>query len=82
MDADHSHDPRYLPQLIDLGARHDLVIGSRYCPGGGLVDWPWQRRLLSRFANIYVRLVTGLPFTDAAEAGAASAAEAAAARHR
>jgi dolichol-phosphate mannosyltransferase len=65
MDADQSHDPRYLPQIIELGQRHDLVIGSRYCPGGALVDWPWQRRLLSRFANLYVRQVTGLPFTDA-----------------
>jgi dolichol-phosphate mannosyltransferase len=65
MDADHSHDPKYLPEMIELGKRHDLVIGSRYCPGGGLVDWPWQRRLLSRFANVYVRWVTGLPFTDA-----------------
>jgi dolichol-phosphate mannosyltransferase len=64
MDADHSHDPRYLPRMIELGQRHDLVIGSRYCPGGALVDWPWQRRLLSRFANRYVRQITGLPFAD------------------
>jgi len=65
MDADLSHDPKYLPRLIELAQDRDLVIGSRYCGGGGLVDWPWHRRLLSRFANAYVRWITRLPFTDA-----------------
>ena len=65
MDADLSHDVRYLPDLIAATATADLVIGSRYVPGGGVSNWPINRRLLSRFANIYVRLVTRLRIQDA-----------------
>ena len=65
MDADLSHDVRYLPDLIAATATADLAIGSRYVPGGGVSNWPVNRRLLSRFANIYVRLVTRLHITDA-----------------
>ena len=65
MDADLSHDVRYLPDLIAATAGADLVIGSRYVPGGGVSNWPWNRRLLSRFANIYVRVVTRLRIQDA-----------------
>lgn len=65
MDADLSHDVRYLPDLIAATAGADLVIGSRYVPGGGVSNWPIHRRLLSRFANIYVRIVTGLRIEDA-----------------
>jgi dolichol-phosphate mannosyltransferase len=65
MDADLSHDVRYLPQLIAAAADADLVLGSRYVPGGGVSNWPLNRRLLSRFANLYVRLVTGLHIQDA-----------------
>jgi dolichol-phosphate mannosyltransferase len=65
MDADLSHDVRYLPDLIMAAAGADLVIGSRYVPGGGVSNWPWNRRLLSRFANVYVRIVTGLRIEDA-----------------
>ena len=65
MDADLSHDVRYLPQLIAATADADLVLGSRYVPGGGVSNWPLNRRLLSRFANLYVRLVTGLRIHDA-----------------
>lgn len=65
MDADLSHDVRYLPDLIAAAATADLVIGSRYVPGGGVSNWSLDRRLLSRFANLYVRAVTGLRVRDA-----------------
>jgi dolichol-phosphate mannosyltransferase len=64
MDADLSHDPRHLRDLIDASERADVVIGSRYVPGGAVVNWPLQRRLLSRFANAYIRLVTRLRARD------------------
>ncbi len=60
MDADLSHDPAQLPALIAAAGRADVVIGSRYVPGGRIVNWPTSRRLLSRFANHYIRLVTRL----------------------
>ena len=60
MDADLSHDPRHLPGLIAALSAADVVIGSRYVPGGAIVNWPLKRRLLSRFANAYVRAVTRL----------------------
>jgi dolichol-phosphate mannosyltransferase len=65
MDADLSHDVEYLPQLIAATEHADLAIGSRYVPGGGVSNWPVHRRLLSRFANLYVRVVTGLRVEDA-----------------
>src|SRR4030095_2222531 len=65
MDADLSHDVRYLPDMIAATASADLVIGSRYVAGGGVSNWPINRRVLSRFANIYVRVVTGLRIEDA-----------------
>jgi dolichol-phosphate mannosyltransferase len=64
MDADFSHDPAQLPILIAAAARGDVVIGSRYVPGGTIVNWPLRRRLLSRFANTYVRTVTRLSARD------------------
>jgi dolichol-phosphate mannosyltransferase len=64
MDADLSHDPAQLPGLIDGASRGDVVIGSRYIPGGQIVNWPKRRQLLSRFANIYVRTVTRLDAHD------------------
>lgn len=64
LDADFSHDPVIIPQLVDGTARADVVIGSRYCPGGGIANWPLRRRLLSRFANQYVRAITGLTVHD------------------
>src|SRR5205085_5835678 len=57
MDADLSHDPKQLPALIAATADADVVIGSRYIPGGAIVNWPLRRRLLSRFANVYIRFV-------------------------
>ena len=64
MDADLSHDPDDLVQLIRAGATADLVIGSRYVPGGTLRNWPRRRLWLSAFANRYVRAVTGLRIRD------------------
>lgn len=64
MDADLSHDPDDLERLIAAGSSADLVIGSRYVPGGTLRNWPWQRLWLSTFANRYVRAVTGLRILD------------------
>ena len=64
MDSDLSHDPRQLRDLI-AGTEHaDVVIGSRYIPGGAIVNWPLRRRLLSRFANSYIRLVTRMSARD------------------
>jgi dolichol-phosphate mannosyltransferase len=64
MDADFSHDPARLPDLIGATCDADLVIGSRYVPGGAIVNWPKRRRLLSRFANLYVRLITRMAAND------------------
>jgi dolichol-phosphate mannosyltransferase len=64
MDADFSHDPSELPRLLDASARADLVIGSRYVPGGTLRNWPVHRVLLSTVANWYVRSITRLPVHD------------------
>jgi dolichol-phosphate mannosyltransferase len=64
MDADLSHDPVHLPDLIAATARADVVLGSRYIPGGAIVNWPKRRRFLSRFANIYIRTVTRLSARD------------------
>lgn len=65
MDADFSHDPRYLPALLaaaEQGA--DLVIGSRYVPGGGTTDWGIGRQFISRGGNVYAGLILGLPVAD------------------
>jgi len=64
MDADLSHDPEHLPSLIRATGEADLVIGSRYVPNGAVVNWPMQRKILSRFANFYVRTVTRLSAKD------------------
>ena len=65
MDADFSHDPSYLESMFHAAEEADVVLGSRYCPGGGVKDWPYHRYLLSRFANRYVALITGLKILDA-----------------
>jgi dolichol-phosphate mannosyltransferase len=66
MDADHSHDPAYLPKLIDAASGDaDLAIGSRYVRGVNVINWPMSRLLLSWFANKYARWITGLPLSDA-----------------
>jgi dolichol-phosphate mannosyltransferase len=65
MDADGSHSPEQLPRLLDRLGTADLVIGSRWIPGGEVVNWPLARRLLSRGGNTYTRLALGLPLRDA-----------------
>jgi dolichol-phosphate mannosyltransferase len=64
LDADFSHDPKIVPALINATCDSDVVIGSRYCRGGRVVNWPWHRRLLSRFANDYVARITGVTVHD------------------
>ena len=64
MDADFSHDPARLPALMAATRDADVAIGSRYIPGGAIENWPMRRLLLSRFANIYVRLITRLTARD------------------
>lgn len=65
MDADGSHQPEQLHLLIEALADADLVIGSRWVPGGSVVNWPLRRELLSRGANLYARLLLGIPVRDA-----------------
>src|ERR1043165_1833994 len=65
MDADFSHQPRYLPDLIRGMDGADVMIGSRYVPGGGTENWSWSRKLMSRSANGLVRLLLRLPIRDA-----------------
>ena len=66
MDADFSHDPAHLPQFIEALGEYDLVLGSRYLEGRvTVINWPMSRLLLSYFANVYARVVTGLPVADA-----------------
>jgi dolichol-phosphate mannosyltransferase len=64
MDADLSHDPAQLPDLVAAAAGADMVIGSRYVPGGRIVNWPLKRHVLSRFANTYIRTVTRVSAHD------------------
>jgi dolichol-phosphate mannosyltransferase len=64
MDSDFSHDPAYLPRLLEAGGRADLVIGSRYVPGGGVGNWSLPRRVISRGGSVYARLVLGLRVND------------------
>jgi dolichol-phosphate mannosyltransferase len=64
MDSDFSHDPADLPRLIAAAGAADLVIGSRYVPGGGVVNWGFMRRALSRGGCIYARILLGLPVRD------------------
>ncbi|MEI7646558.1 MAG: polyprenol monophosphomannose synthase [Chloroflexales bacterium] len=65
MDADFSHDPRYLPALIAAASRdYDLVLGSRYVRGGGTTDWGFSRKLISRGGNLYAGIILGLPVAD------------------
>ena len=67
MDADFSHSPEYVSQMLALIPEYDVIVGSRYIQGGGLdVDWPWYRRLLSWWANsVWVRLILGTHTRDA-----------------
>ena len=64
MDSDFSHDPAYLPRLLEAGERADLMLGSRYVAGGGVSDWSAARRAISRGGSAYARLVLGLGVRD------------------
>jgi dolichol-phosphate mannosyltransferase len=66
MDADFSHDPRYLEPMLRActEGRADIAIGSRYVPGGGTRGWPWHRKLLSRGGGVYARTLLHLPIHD------------------
>ncbi len=64
MDADLSHDPVYLPAIVAATSASDVVIGSRYVPGGAIENWPRRRRMLSRMANVYIRATTRLAVRD------------------
>jgi dolichol-phosphate mannosyltransferase len=65
MDADGSHLPEQLPRLLAALPGADLVLGSRWVPGGRVVNWPLRRKLLSRGGNLYTRALLGLPLRDA-----------------
>lgn len=65
MDCDFSHDPKYLPHFLKAIRDADLVLGSRYISGVNVINWPMSRLLLSYFANVYSRMVTGLKVKDA-----------------
>jgi dolichol-phosphate mannosyltransferase len=65
MDADFSHDPAVILQMLEEIKENDLIIGSRYVQGVNVINWPMQRLLLSYFANKYTKIVTGLPVKDA-----------------
>ncbi len=64
MDADFSHDPRYLPAMLEKARQADLVLGSRNVPGGGTVNWGLSRKIISRGGSLYARLILGLPVRD------------------
>ncbi len=64
MDADFSHDPKELPNLINAAKDYDLVMGSRYVNGVNVINWPLSRLLLSMGASLYTRIITGLPLHD------------------
>jgi len=65
MDADFSHDPKEIKNFLKAIREKDLILGSRYISGVNVVNWPMSRLLLSYFANIYTRIITGLPVRDA-----------------
>ncbi|MFM8285345.1 MAG: polyprenol monophosphomannose synthase [Planctomycetaceae bacterium] len=64
LDADFSHPPQYIPDLLALRAHCDVAIASRYVPGGGVVGWPLRRHCMSRAINWYTRLLLGIPARD------------------
>ncbi len=64
MDADFSHDPKEIPNFLKAIEENDLVLGSRYIKGVNVVNWPLRRLLLSYFANVYTRIITGIPIHD------------------
>ncbi|MBH50230.1 MAG: dolichyl-phosphate beta-D-mannosyltransferase [Candidatus Marinimicrobia bacterium] len=65
IDADMSHDPCEIPKMVELLKHNDYIIGSRYCDGVSVVRWPIRRLILSYGANLYSKIVTGMPISDA-----------------
>ncbi|MBN1826797.1 MAG: polyprenol monophosphomannose synthase [Candidatus Eisenbacteria bacterium] len=65
MDADFSHDPKYIPDFLRAAQVADVVLGSRYMNGVNVINWPISRLILSYGANLYTRIVTGMPILDA-----------------
>lgn len=68
MDADFSHPPRFLPGILTGMDDHDVMVGSRYVPGGGTEGWPWSRKLISRSVNLMVRMLFRMSVRDASGA--------------
>ncbi len=64
MDSDFSHNPKYLPQMLEEAKNYDLVIGSRYIRGGGITNWEFWRRFLSKGGNLYVGMLLGRKIND------------------
>ena len=64
LDADWSHPPQSMPALVTAAESADVVIGSRYCPGGGIEGWPLRRKIASRLINTLTRTLIGLPLSD------------------
>jgi len=64
MDADFSHAPEEIPRLVEAAKKYDIVIGSRYLPESKIIGWPLTRRIFSRIANLYARLILGVPVSD------------------
>lgn len=64
MDADGSHDPKYIKDFLREIAEYDLVVGSRYIKGGGVENWEFWRRMLSKFGNLYVNILIGFKIKD------------------
>jgi len=64
MDADFSHNPKYLPSMFEALKTYDLVLGSRYVAGGGVVNWSLKRKLISRGGSLYAKIILGLPQND------------------
>ena len=64
MDADFSHDPKYLPGMLAASSEADLVLGSRAVPGGGTVNWGVGRKIISRGGSLYARTILGIPVRD------------------
>lgn len=64
MDADFSHNPKYLPQMFETLETYDLAIGSRYVAGGGVVNWSAKRKFISRGGSLYAKLILGTPVND------------------
>lgn len=65
MDADFSHGPEYIKDFLETIKDYDIVLGSRYISGVNVINWPMSRLLLSYFANVYTRIITGMPVRDA-----------------